>query len=158
MLAGSSLTREDLRQLDAGGQGKKRGALASLLPHMNLKNKKQRTKPEEAALKRCIRAHASKAAEPDSSTRGISLPALKAVVCLDTIGAECYVDIQRCSGPARTTILPEQLHCSLQEWTPMWTSGSGLLNRSQAATFWKEAVACDRSVGALVQDLFGDDD
>lgn len=117
------------------------------------------TRSEHASLQRFLRDSSKAQKQGDAKaktktqyeTKGVSLPYLKAIMCMDFVDRHCYIDIQRCSGVSRTVILPGQLAPGLQEWDRYWGADGGKFSHKAAARFKVQALACDKQAAEMAR-------
>ena len=148
MQAPSALSRENLKALDASDSSKNDAGLDRWLP-MGRSNKRRRN----TELARLLHPPASdsKSAGCSNATRGLTLPALRAIVCIDRVGDDVFVDIQCWRDGARTVLSPGDLHRTLDHWAAHWESGSGRLTKSSCARFEADLQRCEEHAASIQQ-------
>ncbi len=76
-------------------------------------------------------------------TKGVTLPGLGAIICLDYLGEACYIDIQVWKSGRRLTVLPEQLDQSLAGWNQYWKTGGGKMSHGKTRHFMLDVHDCE---------------
>lgn len=145
MVAGCGLTREGLKALDADRGRKKDSSLDALLK-MRTKDRRRKIRAVEDGASFQLpknRRWNGHAQAYRGTTKGLGLPGLRAVVCMDFIDEDCHVAIQCREGPRSVVVPPGGLHPSLEHWSSRWESGSGLLSVPDSQRFRAEVLACE---------------
>lgn len=159
MVTGCGLTREGLKALDADRGRKKDSSLDALLK-MRTKDRRRKIRAVEDGASFQLpknRRWNGHAQAYRGTTKGLGLPGLRAVVCMDYIEEDCHVAIQCREGRRSVVVPPEALHPSLEHWSSCWESGSGLLSAPDSRRFRAEVLALEEEAGrtrAAVDALF----
>ena len=156
------MDRDTLRALDAVEPTKNQATLDCVLGMGGSRDRKRKLKVLEDRLPDAgpggLQHRAS--SKVPQGTKGLTLAAMRAVVCMDYVGNLCYVDIQawQDSGKRTVELDPSGLHESLREWVPYWTTGGGQMSHSAAARFRREVLELERvrrEDRSIMAEIFG---